>query len=210
MKNLIIIGAGGYAKSVIDSINLYEYKFIGFIDDYKSETEHLGYPILGKSLESITNLNDYCYFVAIGNNDKRKQWFDKLVKNNLEVINVIDKTAIISQKAQLGIGCFVGKMAIINSCVKIGNNCIVNTKALIEHGCNVCDNTNISTNTVLNGDVKVKESSFIGSCSVINGQVNIGSRVIVGSGSVVIKDVEDLNTVVGVPARVIKVGGKMI
>lgn len=204
MKNLIIIGAGGYSKSVIDSLNLYEYNIIGFIDDYKDDKEHLGYPILGKNLESIKELHKYCYFIAIGNNEQRKKWFDILIEKKLEIINVIDKTAIISQRANLGIGCFIGKMAILNSCVKIGNDCIINTKALVEHGCKVSDHTNISTNTVLNGDVQVYESSFIGSCSVINGQITIGKKVIVGSGSVVIRDVENFCTVVGVPAKVIK------
>ena len=34
-KKLILIGAGGYAKSVIDSLDKNEYELIGFIDDIK-------------------------------------------------------------------------------------------------------------------------------------------------------------------------------
>ena len=48
MKNLIIIGAGGYAKSVIDSVDHMNFRMVGYIDDIKPKgTFHLGYPILG-------------------------------------------------------------------------------------------------------------------------------------------------------------------
>lgn len=35
MKKLILIGAGGHAKSVADSINKSEYELCGFIDSNK-------------------------------------------------------------------------------------------------------------------------------------------------------------------------------
>lgn len=210
MKNLIIIGAGGYAKSVIDSIDKHVFHIYGFIDDYKTDKFHLGYPILGKNIKCIKNSNNFFYFIAIGDNEKRLNWYKKLKKNNLELVNIIDKSAIISNHAKIGEGCFVGKMAIINSKAKIGDNCIINTRALIEHGCTIGNNVNISTNSVLNGDVKVGDSAFIGSCSVVNGQLSIGQNVIVGSGSVVISNIENNCTVVGIPAKVIKKDGKRI
>ncbi|XEH06094.1 hypothetical protein NMD85_11210 [Edwardsiella tarda] len=47
MKKLIIIGAGGFAKSIISSIDREKINLIGFIDTYK-QGKHQGYPILGK------------------------------------------------------------------------------------------------------------------------------------------------------------------
>lgn len=210
MKKIIIIGAGGYAKSIIDSLNLFEYTIGGFIDDYKKEKYHLGYPILTDKIDEIENPHGFFYFIAIGDNQKRTKWYEELRERNLNIINIIDKSAIISPHAKLGTGCFVGKMAIINSNVNVGNNCIINTKALIEHGCRIENNINISTNSVLNGDVNVKDNTFVGSCSVINGQITIGKDVMIGSGSVVIHDVPDNATVVGVPAAIKKIGGKRI
>lgn len=210
MKKLIIIGAGGFAKSVIDSVNFSLYKIEGFIDDYKNEKEHIGYPILGKNIDCVKNPEGFFYFVAIGNNEKRTKWYKELKSRNLQIINIIDPSAMVSNCAKIGEGCFVGKMAIINSKAIVGDNCIINTKALVEHGCHIESHVNISTNTVLNGDVCVGEMSFVGSCSVINGQIKIGTNVMIGSGSVVIKDVEDDTTVVGVPAKVIKKGGNRI
>lgn len=204
MENLIIIGAGGYAKSVLDSIDYYNYEVAGFVDEFSSNAEHLGYPILASSIEELKNAEKYFFFIAIGNNYHRKRWYEKLKERRLRLINVVDKSALVSQRATIGNGCFIGKMAIVNSKSVVCDDCIVNSKALIEHGCYVSDHANISTNSVINGDVRVGMGSFLGSCSVTRGQLKIGKWVTVGAGAVVVDHVEDNKIVVGVPARVIK------
>lgn len=204
MEKLILIGAGGYAKSVIDSIDCYNYSVEGFIDEFSNAEGHLGFPIIGKSLDEICNSEEYVYFICIGNNAKRKVWFDRLVEKKLRIINVVDRSAIVSPEAKMGTGCFVGKMAIINSKAMVGDNCIINTKSLIEHGCMVENHVNISTNAVINGDVNVGEGTFIGSSSVTIGQLKIGTWSTIGAGAVVTKSVGDGITVAGVPAKLIK------
>lgn len=202
-KRLILIGAGGFAKSVIDSIDEKKYSIDGFIDNIKSGS-HLGCKIYANNLDDLENKEEYCYFVTIGDNEKRTYWYKELVKRNLEIINVIDKTAILSENITFGRGIFIGKLAIINNDARIGENVIINTKALVEHGCRIGNNVNISTNTVLNGDVTIKNNCFIGSSSVINGQITINENSIVGSGTVVIRDVEKNIVVAGIPAKVIR------
>ncbi|EFK5800768.1 TPA: shikimate dehydrogenase, partial [Escherichia coli] len=53
-KKLIIFGAGGFSKSIIDSLNHKHYELIGFIDKYKSGY-HQSYPILGNDIADIEN-----------------------------------------------------------------------------------------------------------------------------------------------------------
>ncbi len=209
MEKLIIIGAGGYAKSVLDSVDIYNYEISGFLDEFSDNPLHLGYPILARGLNGLGHPERYVYFISIGNNKRRKAWYDRLEKNNYRVINVVDKSAIVSPQAKIGNGCFVGKMAIINSNATVGNNCIINTKSLVEHGCTVSDHVNLSTNSVVNGDVKIGEGSFIGSCSVTIGQISIGNWSTIGAGSVVTKNIGSGVTAVGVPAQVIKEGAML-
>lgn len=202
-KNLILIGAGGFAKSVIDSVDEKKYNIYGFIDDIKGGS-HLGYPIITNNLDLIVKKENFCYFIAIGDNKKRTFWYKELLKRNLEIINVIDRTSILSPNITYGRGLFVGKLAVINSDVRIGENVIINTKALLEHGVRVGHNSNISTNTVINGDVQIGENCFIGSSSVINGQLNVDNNAIVGSGTVVIRSIEKNMVVAGVPGKIIR------
>jgi sugar O-acyltransferase (sialic acid O-acetyltransferase NeuD family) len=202
MKNLIVIGAGGYAKSVLDSVDYMNFHMSGFLDDIKEAgSNHLGYPILGNSIDAIPNASDYVYFVAIGNNAKRQRWFDLLKASGLSLINVIDKSAIVSIHATLGEGSFIGKFAVVNSGAFIGDDTVINTRALVEHGCVIGNHVNISTCTTLNGDVVVEDGGFVGSGATVNGQLTIGAWSMVGSGAVVLHSVETHKTVVGVPAR---------
>lgn len=209
MEKLILIGAGGYAKSVIDSIDYYNYDLVGFIDEFKSEKSHLGIPVLASSIEELKKPEQYVYFIAIGNNINRKRWYDILVDKKLRIINVVDKSAIVSPKATLGTGCFIGKFAVVNSKAVVGDNCIINTRALVEHGCTVSDHVNLSTNAVINGDVHIGIGSFVGSCSVTIGQLSIGEWSTVGAGAVVLKNVDNGVTVAGVPAKVIGEGAML-
>ena len=209
MEKLIIIGAGGYAKSVLDSIDYYNYTIKGFLDEFSKEKEHLGYPILWNSLNDIEEPEKFFYFIAIGNNERRKKWFDILLERKLRLINVVDKSAIISPEAKIGNGCFFGKMSVVNSKAQIGNDCIINTKSLVEHGCFVSNHANISTNAVINGDVFIGEGTFVGSCSVTLGQKRVGGWSTIGAGSVVIDDVEEKVTVAGVPAKIISHGAML-
>ncbi|MBF0785404.1 acetyltransferase [Muribacter muris] len=204
-KQVIFIGAGGYAKSVLDSLDPEQFEFCGFIDNFKPVgTLHLGFPILADTIEHFNERAHYHYFISIGNNTHRLDKFLTLQKYGCSLINVIDSSAVVSRFASLGTGVFVGKMAIINSGVTVGDNVIVNTKALIEHGCQVGNHSNISTNTTLNGDVIVEDYCFVGSSSVVTGQLRVGESAIVGAGAVVIRNVEPRTVVAGVPAKLIK------
>lgn len=203
MARIILIGAGGHSKSVADAIQESKYELCGFLDENKKGM-HLNRPIFGKQIEDIPDFGNYEYFISIGNVDFRKMWYEKVKKMGLNVVNIIDSTAVISKTAQIGEGNFIGKYAVINADAVIGNNNVINTKALIEHECLVGSHTHISTNSTINGNVIVEDSVFLGSTAVCNGQLKIGLHSIVGSGSVVINDVEPYTTVVGVPARVLR------
>ena len=203
MKRLIVYGAGGHAKSVVDSLNKREFKLCGFIDNYKKGI-FLNYPIFSADFLDDKDANKYCYFVAIGDNHIRKEVFKSLISKRLDVINIIDSTALISKSAKIGIGCYIGKYAIINAAAVICDNVILNNRSLVEHECNVLSHVHISTNSVINGGVVVEECAFVGSCSVVNELKHIGKNSVIGSGSVVITDVPDSSLYAGVPAKMKK------
>jgi sugar O-acyltransferase (sialic acid O-acetyltransferase NeuD family) len=208
-RKLILIGAGGHSCSVMDSAISSGHVVVGFIDEIATG-QHLGIPILGKGLGDIHRCHDYAYHIAIGNCQVRRRWYNILADLGLEVVNIIDPSAIISSYSHIGTGNFVGKMAIISAGTSIGDNNIINTNALIEHGCRIGNHANISTKSTLNGDVIVDDEVFFGSNAVCNGQKRLGFQCVVGSGSVVTRDVEPFSTVAGVPARVISVKNEVI
>ena len=84
-KKLIIFGAGGFSKSIIDSLNHKHYELIGFIDKYKSGY-HQSYPILGNDIADIENKDNYYYFIGIGKPSTRKHYLNIIRKHNLRLI----------------------------------------------------------------------------------------------------------------------------
>lgn len=75
-EKLILIGAGGYAKSVLDSLDFEKYEFCGFIDNFKPEgSSHLGYPVLASTVQDFKNRASYSYFISIGDNTRRLEKF---------------------------------------------------------------------------------------------------------------------------------------
>ncbi len=202
-KKLVIIGAGGFAKSIIDSINYTEIELVGFIDTYK-QGYHQGFPIIANNINEIVNPDSYVYFIGVGEPHTRYKFLQLLKEKKLKLINIVDSTAIISRNVELGDGIYIGKMCIINTDSTLLDGVVVNTRSLIEHGNLIGCCANISTNVVLNGDVNVGDRTFVGSCTVVNGQITIGSQSIIGSGSVVIRNINDKVVVAGSPAHLIR------
>lgn len=197
MDNVIIIGAGGHALSVLESA---ECRIAGFIDEFKTGS-YYQYKIIGNSIYDINDRWKYSYHIAIGNVLVRNRWREVIEALGLKMTSIIDRTANVSDSATVKEGCYIGKMAVIDANVVVGKNCIVNTGAIIEHGSIIGNDSNISTGAVINGDVVTGERVMIGSNSVCNGQLEIKDDVTVGSGAVVVGDVRSNVTVVGVPAK---------
>lgn len=202
-KKLVIIGAGGHSKSVVDSIDEEEIELYGFVDAVKKGL-HLGVEIFGSRIEDVPNYSECYYIVAIGDVIARRNWFKRICEKGLKTLNVIDKTAIISKSARIGTANYIGKLAVINADSEIGDNNIINTKALIEHECKVGNHTHMSTSSIINGNVVVGDGVFFGSCAMTAAQVTLGEYSVIGAGGVVINDIPAWTTAVGVPARVIK------
>jgi len=197
MNKLIIIGAGGHAKSSLDVIHSEKkFRVVGFVDNaYKQGDTFCSYKILGNDndLDQLVNLAKNA-FIAIGqisNPDIRNNLYIRLRDIGFKLPSILSPNASISIDSFIHEGTIVMNGACVNSGAKIGSNCIINTGAIIEHDAIIGDNCHISTNAVVNGSCSVGNSSFIGSGSILRNNISIGSKCFVGMGSRVLKDLPD-------------------
>lgn len=166
-EKIVLIGAGGHAKSLIDVIELEnKFEIFGLVDNAKSG-EVLGYKILGGD-DVLKQIKSECKnaVVAVGQIKSAKiriSLFNKLKELGFALPVIISPLAYVSKHASIGAGTAVMHHALINAGAKIGANCIINTKALIEHDAVVGNNCHIATAAVINGDVEVKDNTFFGS-----------------------------------------------
>ena len=205
MKKLLIIGIGGHANSVIDSIKQNdEYEIIGYVDKEMKETTY-GLEYLGNDddLETIYKKGVKNAFICIGflgDSDLRNKIYNKLISIGYNIPIIIDKTAILADNCKIGEGTFVGKGSIVNSNANVGKMCIINSGAIVEHDCLIGDFSHIAVSTCLCGGVRVGNNSFIGANSTIIQSIHIGNNVVVGAGMTIISDISDnkritLNTI---------------
>lgn len=209
-KKLILIGAGGHAKSAIEVIEENQsYLIVGYTDFEKKESPFWNrFKYLGKDHACIEFLDkDTFLLIAVGmirNLELRASIFNTFLAKGIPFASISAHTAYVSKQASLGQGTIVMHQAFVNAGVKIGKNCIVNTKALIEHDSIIGNHTHISTAACINADCEIGSNVFVSSNVTINRGIKVGNNCIIGSGSVVTKDIPSNCTAFGVPATIIE------
>lgn len=181
----------------------------GFIDNDpdKRGTEFLGYPVFG-GLEAVVALvaRDVRFVNLItGSTAVRFETSRDLVSHGAQFANFIHPTVDL-EMLELGVGNYVQEAVILQAEVTLGNNSSIHMGTLIGHETAIGNSVFIAHGCSVSGKVTIGDGVFIGTQSAVLPRVTIGKWATVGAGAVVTKDVPDYATVVGVPARVIKIG----
>lgn len=193
---MILYGASGHAKVIIDILEANGQKIDFIVDDNPALTELLGYEVrrnTGEYDEAI---------VSIGSCEIRKKVVEGL--NVGKYATSVHPSAVVSPRATINEGTVVMQGAIVQSCAKIGKHCIVNTGASVDHDCEIGDFVHVAPHATVLGGVKVGEGSWIGAGAVVKQYITVGKNCMIGAGAVVLHDVPDGATVVGVPGKEIK------
>ena len=207
---LAIVGAGGHGKVVLDILRAAgRYEPVGFVDaDARlAGTKVGGLPVLGGTnvLPKLRQQRVRHAIIAIGDNRTRQRYAALLESEGFELAGAVHPTAFVSPSARLGKNVVVGPHASVITEARVGDSAIVNTGAIIEHECEVGEAVHVAPGACLAGRVRVGAFAFIGIGAQVIPCISVGDGVTVGGGAVVIEDVPAGATVVGVPARVVKV-----
>lgn len=187
--DLILIGAGGHARSCIDVIEqTNQFNIIGLIGLFEEiGKEVLGYDVLGSEMD-LHKYANCAAFLGVGgikNLVKRAELYEYIVSLGFNFPAIISPKAHVSKKASIGSGSIVMSGAIVNAGARIGCNCIINTGAIVEHDVEINNHCHISTGAILNGFVTVGARTFIGSGSVVREGVAITQSSFVKMGQIV-------------------------
>ena len=193
-KKIILVGAGGHAKSCIDAIESQSIFQIAGMVGTESELGSFvcGYEVIATD-ESISKLaRSYRYaLIAVGqitSHKYRKRLFEITQRAGFEMPVVISSTSYVSKYALVLNGTIILNGAVVNADAKVGENCIINSKSLIEHDVKVGNHCHISTGAVLNGNVSVGEGCFVGSGAIIKEGISIAPYSIIGMSTSIKKD----------------------
>lgn len=199
-NNIVIIGAGGHGRVVADSARLSGYENVLFLDD----AEKCAVELAGKTCDYIEYIDNYDFFVAIGNSAIRKKITNTLADGGANIVSIIHPSAIIGSNVTIGIGTFVAPGAVINTGTSVGRGVIINTCASVDHDCVIGDFCHISVGARIAGTVEIGPDTFLCAGSTVINNHSICAGCIIGAGAVVIKNIVEPGAYVGVPAVRIK------
>lgn len=210
MKDLYIIGAGGFGREVawlVERINdvSFEWNLKGFIDDDESiwGSKEDGYPVLG-GCEYLKKIGDVYAVCAVGSAKVRKKIINKLADSQARYATLVDPSVIMSKRIRVGEGSIICAGTIITVDVIIGKHVIVNLDCTLGHDDIINDFVTMYPSVNVSGNVEIGECSELGTGAQIIQGKKIVPNTIIGAGAVVVKDIEEKGTYVGSPVRKIR------
>ncbi len=189
-KPIIILGAGGHAKVLIEAIRQSVHEIIGLTDPVMAESSRfLGIKVLGHddvvfnySTSEVELVNG---IGAMPGSKLRHELNERMEKKGFQFAKVIHPSAMIASDVEIGSGAQIMAGVVIQPGVRIGRSCIINTGSILDHDCVIHDDCHLAPGVTLSGNVDIGERTHIGTgTSVIQG-ITIGHDCIIAAGSII-------------------------
>lgn len=207
IKPLIILGAGGHAKVVLDLISDLSDLAVEAIvaPEISRDPLFANITLLPSDQHVLEYPNDSVMLIngigSIGVSEKRRRIYE-YYKDRGYVFHILKhNSAIVSRSAALHEGTQIMAGCVIQTGCSIGVNSIINTRSSIDHDCSIGDHVHVAPGVTLSGGVTVGSGSHIGTGATVIQGITIGANVTVAAGAVVITNIVDNSIVKGVPAR---------
>ncbi|MBF0182583.1 MAG: acetyltransferase [Magnetococcales bacterium] len=211
MKNIIIMGGSGHAKTIIDIVERENrHRIVGVLDPALHVGERLlGHPVLGGDGELPELVKRYGIegaILAIGENHQRAVLAERLAIRHpdLPLVSAVHPGAAIGKGTTLGEGTVVMAGAVIGPDCRVGRLCVVNTLASLDHDSFLEDFASLAPHAATGGNCRIGRGAFLGMGAVVIHGIRVGEHALLGAGAVAVRDVAALTLSLGVPARVVR------
>ena len=210
MKNLIIIGAGGCGREILQwakDINEKQptWNIKGFIDD---NLNALDGKICDVKVLSAVDEYEICdddeFTCGIGNSKIRKLVIEKMEAKGAKFVNIVHPNATVADSCTLGKAVVVYPYALISDNAVIGDGCIINMYSSVAHDSTLGEYCTISAHCDITGMCKLGDRVFMGTTSNMVPTSKIGNDVYICAGSTVMTRLRDGAKVMGNPAKLVK------
>ena len=196
---LLIFGAGGHAKAIMDMVKqIGKYASAGILDDDKllTGTQVLGIPVLGTRAVLPMLVEQGVKLAANGVGGiidiaVRVRIFELLESSGFAFPALVHPRATVEQSAKVQEGVQVFANAYVGSEAVLEPRCMVNTNAVVSHDCVIGAYTHIAPGALLAGHVHVGARTLVGMGVTTAIGVRIGDGVRIGNGAILLADVPD-------------------
>jgi|GEM_PF-123922 len=206
-RPLVIVGAGGHAREVLDIVEAVNadrptFRVVGVVADGGRHDEaalaRRGVELLGE-VELLRDL-EVEVVIAVGSSPARAGIDERLRAWGRTSPALVHPSATVGADVELGPGVILAAGARVTTNVRLGRHTHVNVNAVISHDGRLGDHVTVSPGALVNGNVTIDDRAFLGTGAVVTPGRHIGSDAVIGAGAVVVDDVPAGVTARGVPA----------
>ena len=207
MKSILIIGAGGLGKEVVDLIkDVGGYEIVGFLDDNNEKKGNIinQVPVLDtldhfELYRSVDNI-----VITIANPTIKKRIYELSRGLGFQYPNLVHPTVSVGSNVKMGRGNFIGAYSVLSTGVTLHDFVTINPQCGIGHESEIGSFTTLYWNVHIGGNTSISGGCELGSKSCVIQGLHVKDNVVLGAGAVVVEDIRNNGTYVGVPARKIK------
>lgn len=211
MRDLVIVGAGGFARETAAAAAAGPWRVAGFLDDDPGlhGTTRSGLPVLGP-VDSIGGI-DAAVVVCVGNPRNyvaRRHIVERLGLPAEQYATVVHPSASVGAGSTVGPGSVLLAGTVLTADVTVGAHVAVMPQAVLTHDDRVGDYATIASGVRLGGGAVLETGAYIGAGALVREGVTVGAWSLVGMGSVVLRDVPAHQIWAGSPARLLRHAGQ--
>ena len=206
MYNIIIVGAGGFAREIYywanDTFSNENYKIKGFLSYNQKDLEgfNIKTDIIGDDDNYKIEENDR-FVIAIGDIGIKKRAVSRLKKRGAKFISLIHPTALIVDTAKIGEGVIIYPYVIVSDCAQLGDFVMMNSYSSCGHDVKIGNYCILSPYATLNGFVILEDEVFLGTHATVISYKKVGFQAKISANSVVMRNVPSKCMVFGVPGK---------
>lgn len=210
MKNLVIIGAGGFAREIYDLAKICSesetlFKIKGFLSKEETGIESLGYPPIIATLVDYVVEDEDVFICAIGDVNTRKRVVEIMLLKGGKFINLIHPNVVISPSVKIGTGVAIKAYCVLASDVIIEDFSILQSAVIMGHDVHIGKFCQINSFSFFAGCAKLEDLVFVGAHSKFIQNTIAEEQSVIGIGSLVLRKVKKRTTVFGSPAKTINI-----
>ena len=211
---LVIVGAGGFGREVIDIVEAMneagaDLELLGSVDDSdasapllsRRDVSHLG--SIADFVEQYAG-NGVRFVVGIGAGALRRTIDARLTEADFEPATLRHPMATVGGADRIAEGCIIAAGGRVTTNITLGRHTHLHVNSTIGHDSVLDDFVSVYPGATVSGSVHLCHGVTIGTGANVLPGVTVGEGAFVGAGAVVTADVEAGSTVAGVPARPIR------
>ncbi len=199
--SVLIVGASGHGREVLDVVVACGHEVAGFADDGEPDRDllaRLGVSLLGG--REVVASHAGSVVLGIGESAVRARMADALAGTRW-ASPMVHPLASLGRDVDLADGSVVAAGARLTTHIVLGPHCYVGPNATVGHDAVLGACVTVLPGATVSGAVTLDGGVVIGTGANVRQGVHVGHGAVVGAGAVVLDDVGPGTTVVGVPAR---------